>query len=90
MLPYEIITALRKSDPLTEDQARQAMLEEGGTQLGHWRKVQLRFATQEEAEACRLRLMRRFPGSDDVWIINREITAQDFAKGQDSAEVTEE
>src|SRR5438270_8398205 len=30
LLPYEILAALRKSDPLTEEQARQAMREEGG------------------------------------------------------------
>jgi hypothetical protein len=90
MLPYEIITAVRKGDPVTDEEVRQAMLEEGGTQLGHWRRVHLRFATQEEAEACRQRLIRRLAGSDDVWIINREITAEDFARAQDSAEVGEE
>jgi hypothetical protein len=90
MLPYEIIPALRKGDLVTEEQTRQALLEEGGTQLGHWRKVPLRLATQEEAEAARQRLIRRFPGSEDVWMINREITAQDFAKTFDSAEVGEE
>ncbi len=90
MLSYEIIAALRKGDPVTEDQARQAMLEEGGTQLGHEGRVQLFLATQEQAETSRRRLIARFPGSDDVWIINREITADDFATGQDSAEVGEE
>ena len=49
-----------------------------------------RFATEEEAQAARQRLIRRFPGSDDVWIINREITAQDFAGVQDWAQASEE
>jgi hypothetical protein len=47
----------------------------------------IRFATQQEAEACRERLLRRFPGSDDVWIINREISAFDFETVQESADV---
>ena len=87
MLPFELIAAVRKGDPVTTDQAHQAMLDEGATELEHWRKVHLRFATQEEAESSRQRLIRRFPGSDEVWIINREVAAQDFAEGEDSAEV---
>ena len=87
MLPFEVIAAVRKGDPVTTDQALQAMLDEGATELEHWRKVHLRFATQEEAESSRQRLIRRFPGSDEVWIINREVAAQDFAEGEDSAEV---
>jgi hypothetical protein len=90
MLPYEIIAALRQGDPLTADQARQAMLEQGGTPVFNARGVQLRFATRDEAEACRQRLIRRFPGSDDVWIINQEVTAQDFAEVQESADIEAE
>jgi hypothetical protein len=86
MLPYRIITALRKSDPVTLDQARQAMLEEGGSQLYDPMTVQLRFTTEEEAQDARQRLIQRFPGSDDVWIIEREIMAQDFATAQDWAQ----
>lgn len=83
MLPYRIITALRKGDPVTPDQARQAMLDEGGSQLLNPMTVQLRFATGEEAEAARQRLIQRFPGSEDAWMIEREVTAQDIAKAQD-------
>ncbi|HJT76043.1 MAG TPA: hypothetical protein VJ739_02485 [Gemmataceae bacterium] len=90
MLPYEILAALRKGDPVTVEQAWQAMLEEGATRLAPGRKVQLRFATEEEAEACRQRLIRRFPGSEDVWLINREMTAQDFASAYDTAQAGEE
>lgn len=86
MLPYQIITALRHSDPLTYDQARQAMLEEGGSLLFHPLKIQLRLATEEEAETARQHLIRRFPGSEDVWLINREVSAQDFATMPDWAE----
>ncbi len=83
LLPYQIIAALRKDDPVTPDQVKQVMLDEGGSLLFHWDRPQLRFATGEEAEAARQRLIQRFPGSEDVWIIDREITAQDFATRQD-------
>lgn len=89
MLPYRIITAVRKSDPVTLGQARQAMLDEGGSQLLNPTTVQLRFATGEEAEAARQRLIQRFPGSEDAWMIEREVTAQDLAKAQDWAQVEE-
>lgn len=89
MLPFQIIAALRKGDPVTYDQARQAMLDEGGSRFFHPQRVQLRFATEEEAEAARQRLIQQFPGSDDVWIIEREITAQGFAIGQDWAQAEE-
>jgi hypothetical protein len=74
MLPYQIIPALRKDDPVTLEQAREAFLEEGASQLINGYAPRLWFATEEEAEACRQRLIRRFPGSDDVWIINRGMT----------------
>jgi hypothetical protein len=67
MLLSKIIPAVGKGDPVTERQARQALLEEGGTQLGHWQKLQLRLATPEEAEAARQRLMSRFPGGEEVF-----------------------
>jgi hypothetical protein len=89
MLPYQIIPALRKNDPLTFEQAREALLEEGASTLVNPQALQLRFATEEEAEACRQRLIRRFPGSDEVWLINREITAQDYGTVQDWAHVEE-
>jgi hypothetical protein len=90
MLPYQIITALRRTDPVTFEQARQAFLEEGASQLLNPQALQLRFATEEEAEACRRRLIHRFPGTDDVWIINREMTAQDFATARDWADTEEQ
>lgn len=90
MLPYQVITALRKGDPVTFEQARQAFAEEGASRLFSPQALQLRFATEPEAEACRRRLIRRFPGTDDVWMINREITAQDFAKAQEWARADEE
>jgi hypothetical protein len=89
MLPYQIIPALRRGDPITAEQARQAMLEEGASQLANPPELHLRFPTEEEAQAARQRLIRRFPGSDDIWIVNREITANDLAGVSNSAEAEE-
>jgi hypothetical protein len=90
MLPYQIIMALRRSDPVTPEQARQAFLDEGASQLMNPHAPQLRFATEEEAESCRQRLIRRFPGSDDAWIINREFTASEFGRASEWAQAGEE
>jgi len=42
-----------------------------------------RFATEEEAQACRQRLTERFPGSEDVWMVRRDIVMQEFGDGVD-------
>lgn len=86
MLPYQIITALRKTDLVTLDDARKAMLEEGASELANPQALQLRFATEEEAEASRRRLIKRLPDSDFIWIINREITAHDYLNLKDTAQ----
>jgi hypothetical protein len=78
MLPYQIIPAVRKGDPVTREQAEQAFLEQGASQLVNPKVLQLRFTTKEEAESCRQRLIQLFLGRDDVWIINREMMSQDF------------
>jgi hypothetical protein len=90
MLPYQIIASVRKGDPVTLDQARQAMIEEGGSQLFDPPRVHLRFATEQEAEAARQRLIQRFPGSNDVWLIDRDIGAGDLATTKDWAAAYEE
>ncbi len=75
---------------MTSEQAKQAFVEEGGSLLFNPLKVRLLFATQEEVEGCRQRLIRRFPGSEDVWLINLESTAEDFAGVQESMSFQEE
>jgi hypothetical protein len=47
-------------------------LGEGASTLLAVDKPQLRFATEEEAEAARSRLGRRLPGSEQVWIVTQE------------------
>jgi hypothetical protein len=87
MLPYQIITALRKEDQVTLEQCWTAMLAEGATQLFGPKILQLRFPTEESAEACRQRLIRRLPNSDEIWLVSREITAQDFGPASESVAI---
>jgi hypothetical protein len=77
MLPFQIIAAIRKSDPVRPDEARRAMIDLGGSTLFKSDTVQLRFATEEEAAGAKKRLVEQFPGSDDVWTIHREVLAFD-------------
>lgn len=90
MLPYQIIPALRSGDPVTSEQCRQAMLDEGASTLLNPNAPQLRFPTEEEAEACRKRLTQRLPGSEPVWLIHRDVMAQDFARMHETAEASEQ
>jgi hypothetical protein len=84
MLPYQIIPAHRKGDKVTLEQCRKAMLEEGASQLFGPNVLPLRFPTEDSAEACRKRLIKRLPNSDEIWIVSREITAQDFGQVSES------
>jgi hypothetical protein len=86
MLPYHVFPALRKSDSLTLEECREAMFAEGATKLMGPKILQLHFATEEEAEASRKRLIARLPRSEEIWTITKEFTAQDFATADDFAE----
>jgi hypothetical protein len=87
MLPYQIGTALRKDDPVTFQQCWDAMAAEGASKIFGPGILQLRFATEVEAEACRKRLIDRLPGSDNVWMILREVATQDPIMFQEAADV---
>src|SRR5437773_2771029 len=52
MLPYQVIAAVRKSDPVKPDDCRKALIEEGASTLFGEDRPQLRFSTEEEAEAA--------------------------------------
>jgi hypothetical protein len=87
MLPYQIITAHRRGDKVTLQQCWDAMLAEGASQLFGPKLLQLRFPTEDSAEACRKRLVKKLPSSDEIWIVSREITAQDFGQPSESAAI---
>lgn len=72
LVPFEVIAALRKSDTVTAEQCRQAMIEHGASSLRNAKKPQLRFRTLQEAEACVERLKEMLPGSDAIWTISQE------------------
>lgn len=76
MLPFRVFPAVRPNDPVTAEQCRTAMVEEGGSTLTGSQDPQLRFATGEDAEAARQRLARRLPGSDPVWLVTQEVVGR--------------
>ncbi len=81
MLPFQIIPALRRGDPVTLEECRQAMIEEGASTLLGSEKPQLRFASEEEAEAARNRLIQRLPTSEQVWVITQDVgQVEDWAQ----------
>jgi hypothetical protein len=81
MLPYRIIPAVRSGDPVTVDQCRKALIEEGASTLFEADDPQLRFFTREDAEAARKRLAQRLPNSEPVWVITKEVgTVEDWAE----------
>lgn len=73
MLPFQVFPALRASDPVTPEECRQAMIDEGASTLLDADKPQLRFFTQEDADAAMRRLIARVPNSDQVWVTTREV-----------------
>lgn len=82
LLPFQIIAALRKDDPVTAEQCRLAMIEEGASLLLGGKKPQLRFATEQEAESARHRLAMRLPNSEPVWVITQEVGRVDDWAGR--------
>jgi hypothetical protein len=81
MLPYQVIAAVRQGDPVTADQCRTALIEEGASILFGEDSPQLRFSTEGEAEAARKRLAERLPNSEPVWVITKEAgTVEDWAQ----------
>jgi hypothetical protein len=73
LLPVQVATALRASDPVTAEQCRDAMIEVGASLLLSPERPVLRFATVEEAEQCVRELVKRLPGSEPVWSITKDI-----------------
>ena len=81
MMPFQIIPAVRRGDPVTPEQCREAMVAEGASTLLAADKPQLRFTTEEEAEAARKRLVERLPESEPVWVVTQEVgRVEDWAE----------
>ena len=76
-MPYRIIPAWRTGDPVTLEQCREAMIDEGASTLFSPENPRLLFATREDAEAARARLGERLPvSSGPVWTIAVEDRSQ--------------
>jgi hypothetical protein len=90
LLPFQVIPGLRESDSITREQVEAAMVELGASKLLPSDGLQLRFATKEEAETCVQRLIENLPPSKPIWIISREVQAQNTLhfRGSASAEVS--
>lgn len=73
LLPVQVATALRASDPVTGEQCRDAMIELGASVLSNPEQPVLRFATIEEADQCVRQLVERLPGSEPVWVVTQEV-----------------
>ncbi len=84
MLPYQIIAGLRSTDPISPEDVQSVMLEQGASKLNEEDGLQLRFATREEAEACRQRLIEKRPASAPIWIISRDVHVHDYLIMTDS------
>jgi hypothetical protein len=69
MLPVKIFPAMRDDDPASPEQCHQAMIEEGASTLRGRDYLELRFATKDEADASRKRLIARLPASEPCWVI---------------------
>jgi hypothetical protein len=77
MLPFQVISGRRPSDAVTQEEITEAMVRQGASRLDGKAGLQLRFATEEEAEACRKRLIEDLPASEPIWILHREISSAD-------------
>lgn len=72
VLAFQVVSVLRKNDPVTREQCEAAMRAEGASLLFVPERPQLRFPTREDAEACIRRLVKRLPESDQVWAVTEE------------------
>src|SRR5262249_15651130 len=71
LLPYQIIPMRRETDGVSLEQYRGAMIQEGASVLENPDQPLLRFASLEEAAACKRRLEEKLPNSH--WTIIHEV-----------------
>lgn len=73
MLPYQIISARRRNDPVTVNELREAMVAQGASTLMNRDFPQLRFSSLADAEACLQRMIQHLPTSEQVWQITQDV-----------------
>ena len=74
LLPIQIVAALRRTDSVTPEQCKQAMIDAGASVISGLEHPILRFATLNEAEQTVRRLTELLPGSEQVWLITQEVS----------------
>lgn len=73
LLPYSILSGLRRTDPITPERCHAALIAEGASIVENPDAPDLRFPTMEDAIDAVHRLDRRLPGSRDIWIIAQDV-----------------
>lgn len=69
LAPYRVEPLLRKDDKVSPRDCAQAMIAEGASTLAGGPLPLLCFPDENQAEACRRRLIERLPASEPVWAI---------------------
>ncbi len=69
MLPFRVVPLVRRDDPVTDADCRQAMIKLGASTLEDPLRPDFRFPTERMAEACRQALIEALPKSDNVWSV---------------------
>ena len=73
LLPYCVVPLLRSGDTVTAEQCINAMRAEGASLLFDSGKPQLRFPSEQQANASKNRLTDALPGSGPVWAVVQEV-----------------
>jgi hypothetical protein len=73
LFPFQVIPARRRGEAPSDEEYDKAMLEAGASTLADTKRPQLRFATEEDAQAAYEHLEEALPGSK--WIITQEVSA---------------
>ena len=81
LLRFRVIPVLRKSDKVSQDTCWETMRSLGASLLfdvnGRGERPTLYFATREEAEQTIVELVKRLPGTDEIWTIVQEAGGMD-------------
>ncbi len=77
LLPFQIVPFVRAGDPVTLEDCKKAMIDDGASLLLDVERPQLRFSTEEAAVAANERLAASLPGSEPVWGIIRDVLSVD-------------
>ena len=81
-LPYRIIPAVRPGDPVQLDQCYDAMVGQGASTLFDPETPLLLLPNRAETEACKRRLIKDLPGSENVWLWEKDFSPPEYSNGE--------